>query len=113
MGSTSILIDGHQTDVKDLIDGQRQEINVSDATSAAFAIPPHPLGIKPAGNVYTSVHNLKSAAGYFAWLPDELIVESLEYLDARSLLQVEATCKALYAFTRFEDLWKRLFIEYV
>lgn len=111
--SASVLIDGHYTDVKELVDGQKQELDVSDARSAAVAIPPHPLRIKPAGNIYTSVYNLKSAAGYFASLPDDLIVEVLEYLDAQSLLQVEATCKALHAFARFEDLWKTLFIEYV
>ena len=113
MGPASVLIDGHYTDVKELVDGQKQELDVDDAISAAVAIPPHPLGIKPAGNIYTSVYNLKAAAGYFACLPDELTVEILEYLDARNLLQVEATCKALYAFTRFEELWKTLFIEYV
>ena len=113
MGSAPVLVDGHYLMGNDLIDGRKQEEDTYDARSTAVTVPTHPLGIKPAGNIYTSVYNLKSAAGYFAYLPDELIVEILEYLDGRSLLQLEATCKALYAFTRFEDLWRTLFIEYV
>ena len=45
-------------------------------------------------------------------LPDELIIQVLESLDATSLQCLGSTCKALYAFSRFEDLWKTLCIEY-
>lgn len=75
-------------------------------------VPPHPLGIKPAGNAYTSSSNIRSTIGIFASLPDELIVQILEHLDSTSLLQLGATCKVLYAFSRLEDLWKALFIGY-
>lgn len=45
-------------------------------------------------------------------LPDELIIQVLEELDASSLKNLGFTSKALYAFSRFEDLWKTLCIGY-
>lgn len=84
---------------------------VDDSTSAI--LPPHPLGVRPAGNAYTTSINLRTASGRFSRLTDELINEFLEYLDGRSLVQAGATCKALYAFSRSEDLWKTLFLEYI
>ncbi len=77
----------------------------------SVAIPPHPLGIKPAGNAYAANENIKASAGYFAILPDELVIHILEYSDAVVLQQIQRTCKALYAFTRLEDLWKTIYIE--
>lgn len=78
-----------------------------------LTVPLHPLGIRPAGNAYTAIKNIKSSAGLFSTLPDELIVQVLEFLRHRPLLVLGFTCKALYAFCRFDDLWKTLFIEYV
>lgn len=83
------------------------------AEDSLLSVPPHPLGIRPAGNAYTAVENLKSSAGLFSTLPDELIVQILESLSHRPLLILGFTCKALYAFCRFDDLWKTLFIQYV
>jgi hypothetical protein len=76
-------------------------------------IPPHPLGVKPQGNAYTSTtkSNLRHNVGYFASLPDELIAHFLEYLDSDQLLRLGSTCKALHAFTRADDLWRALFVE--
>ncbi|PGH05434.1 hypothetical protein GX51_02958 [Blastomyces parvus] len=73
-------------------------------------IPSHPLGIKPSGNALTATHNIRHAIGSLALLSDELIIVLLECLDSTSLLRLGATCKALYAFTRAEELWKALFI---
>ena len=78
----------------------------------SLTVPPHPLRIKPTGNMYTATGNIKQAAGFFMRLPDELIIQVLESLDAPSLQFLGCTCKALYAFSRFEDLWKTLCIEY-
>lgn len=86
-------------------------IGPGSETTAVY-LPQHPLSIKPSGNAYAAGTDLKCAAGYLCCLPDELIIQILEYLDATSLLKV-ATCKALYAFSRFEDLWKSLVVEYV
>lgn len=75
-------------------------------------LPPHPLGIKPAGNAFSAVENAKVMAGLFLSLSDELILQVLEFLDHWSLLRLGASCKLFYAFCRFDDLWKTLFIEY-
>lgn len=84
-----------------------QEADDADST----AIPSHPLHVKPAGNAYTATENIKSHSGLFASLPDELLSHFLETLDASLLLRLGATCKALYAFTRADELWRNLFIE--
>ena len=78
----------------------------------SLTVPLHPLEIKPAGNAYTATENIKLAAGSFALLPDELLIQVLEYLEAASLRRLGSACKALYAFSRLEDLWKTLCIEY-
>ncbi|RAL02950.1 putative F-box and JmjC domain protein [Aspergillus ibericus CBS 121593] len=78
--------------------------------SAHEAIPGHPLGVKPSGNALLAAENLRHAIGTFNLLPDELILMLLEYLDGPGLLSIGRTCKAFYAFTRAEDLWKALFI---
>ncbi|OMP87371.1 F-box protein [Diplodia seriata] len=84
----------------------------SDAAADETAvIPPHPLGIKPAGNALTAKFNLKAKAGSFSMLPDELLARFLECLDAAALVRLGGTCKVLYAFTRFDELWRALFTE--
>lgn len=75
-------------------------------------VPSHPLKIKPAGNAYTATENIKLAAGSFTALPDEILIHVLECLDAISLKRLGCACKALYAFSRLEELWKTLCIEY-
>ena len=70
------------------------------------AVPAHPLNIKPCGNAYAAKYNIKLATGAFASLPDELLITILELLDPDSIVSVGNTCKALHAFSRFEDLWK-------
>ncbi|KAL4882795.1 hypothetical protein BJY04DRAFT_206744 [Aspergillus karnatakaensis] len=82
----------------------------SAVESAVEAIPGHPLGVKPSGNALFASENLRNAVGLFNLLPDELILILLEFLECRDLLQLGQTCKALYAFTRTEDLWKAFFI---
>ncbi|XHG09515.1 hypothetical protein AWENTII_012571 [Aspergillus wentii] len=73
------------------------------------AIPGHPLGVKPSGNALLASENLRNSIGTFNLLPDELILLLLEFLDSPALLRIGRTCKAFYAFTRAEDLWKALF----
>lgn len=85
----------------------------SSVEDRLLTVPLHPSGIRPAGNAYTAVKNLKSSAGLFSTWSDELIIQVLEFLDHRPLLSLGCTCKALYALCRFDDLWKTLFIEYV
>lgn len=73
------------------------------------AIPGHPMGVKPSGNALLAVENLRDAIGTFGILPDDLILILLEFLDGSSLLRIGRSCKAFYAFTRAEELWKGLF----
>ena len=84
-----------------------------DSGDAPVAVPSHPLGIKPSGNAYTASRDIKFACGLFCRLPDELLNHFLEKLDALDLVRLGGTCKALYAFTSAEELWKNLFIGYV
>ena len=83
------------------------------ADEGPLAVPSHPLKVKPAGNAYASEANIKCATGLFFILPDELTVSILEYLGPTTLLQLGSTCKAFFAFSRLEELWKTLCIEYV
>ena len=73
-------------------------------------LPSHPLAVRPLGNAYTATENLKSRCGQFARLPDELLNHLLETLDESALVRLGSTCKALYAFTRADELWRNLFI---
>ena len=75
------------------------------------AIPPHPLGVKPAGNQYTATSIAKDFIGSFRAFPDEILAVFLEYLDSYKLRYLGTTCKFLYAFCRSDDFWKALFIE--
>lgn len=81
-----------------------------DAEDVATAVPTHPLGVKPAGNAYTASENIKARCGSFATLPDELLSHILESFDADTLVRLGSTCRALYAFTRLDDLWRALFV---
>ncbi|KAL6715866.1 hypothetical protein ACLMJK_006827 [Lecanora helva] len=74
-------------------------------------VPQHPLGLKPAGNAYAAGQNIKVKAGRLATLPDEVVVQILEHLDEIALQSIGRTCRALYAFSRLEDLWKTLFVK--
>ncbi|KAI9852415.1 MAG: hypothetical protein M1838_000733 [Thelocarpon superellum] len=85
-------------------------LSLASPADDALICPPHPLRIKPAGNVYTARGNLRAAAGVLHRLPDELLVAVLEHLDAPALLSIGSTCKALYAFAWLDELWKALFI---
>jgi hypothetical protein len=76
-------------------------------------LPAHPLHVRPEGNAYAEkvISNLKWNSGFFAGLPDEVLMIMLETLAASELLSLGSTCKALYAFTRSDELWKALFVE--
>jgi hypothetical protein len=84
-----------------------------DTSSVATAsIPPHPLGIKPLGNQYfASGPNARASLGTFKLFPDEMLMLFLEYLDASSLRLLGSTSKFLYAASRYDDLWKTLYLE--
>jgi hypothetical protein len=83
---------------------------LQDAEITREAIPSHPLGVKPSGNALLATWSLRNTIGTFQHLPDELILLLLEGFDGPSLLRIGRTCKAFYAFTRAEELWKALFV---
>lgn len=66
----------------------------------------HPLGVRPAGNALTSRANAEDSMGLFAHLPDALLLTLLEFLDASSLINVGSTCRGLYAYCSFDQLWR-------
>lgn len=86
-------------------------LDQAEDSTSTFTIPSHPLGLRPLGNAYLSKFNLKRNTGSFALLSDELLVQLFEVFDAQTLVHLGSTCKALYAFSRIEDLWKLLCIE--
>ena len=89
---------------------KRQKVRGESVEQQTFT-KRHPLGVKPSGNALTATVNAKRSCGYFGWLTDESLVQILEILQAQDLLKLGATCRALHAFTRSEDLWRTLFIE--
>lgn len=103
-------IDEHTIPIR--IGGVTEEFSIT-ADADVQTIPPHPLGIKPSGNLYTATDNARLASGNFQQLPDEILMTVLESFDADILCCLSSTCKALYAFCHSEELWKALFIEYV
>lgn len=75
-------------------------------------VPPHPLGIKPLGNKYLdSGIDAKTSSGLFQALPDELLMHMFEGFDRDSLRALGSTCRFLYAFCTFDELWKSLALE--
>ena len=100
-------------DVLDRPLAKKRRVDVPSDHEDSFspAVRKHPLGVRPLGNAFTSKVNLKASCGLFALLPDELLAQFLEQLNAADLLLVGATCRALHAFTRSEELWRALFVE--
>ena len=88
----------------------RHMTEVSETGSTS--IPPHPLGLKPLGNkFFSSGNDARDSLGSIQALPDEMLMQLLEYLDSRSLRLLGYTCMFLYAFSLLDDLWKAIFLE--
>ncbi|KAI1848530.1 hypothetical protein JX265_013778 [Neoarthrinium moseri] len=80
--------------------------------SSTESIPVHPLGVKPLGNqFFASAPSARQAIGSFGSLPDEMILQLLEYLGKESLRSLGSTSRFLYAFCQLDELWKPLFLE--
>lgn len=72
----------------------------------------HPLGIRPSGNALTaSSGDAHDNIGRFGALPDEVILILLEWLEDVELLSLGKTCRAFFAFTTSDDLWKTLMLQ--
>ncbi|KAL8243742.1 hypothetical protein R6Q59_010000 [Mikania micrantha] len=70
----------------------------------------HPLGVKPSGNALTSKTNLQMAMGSLAMLPDSIILLLFEFLDVPSLVNIGFTCRACFAYSTYDSLWRDLTI---
>lgn len=83
-----------------------------DDLDATSAIPSHPFGIKPLGNKYFSGgDDARKYLGTFQVLPDEMLMQLIEYLDARTLRLLGYTCRFLFACSMSDDVWKTIFLE--
>lgn len=70
----------------------------------------HPLGVRPSGNALTADQNSSRYMGLFGRLPDALVLTVLEYLDASSLVHIGGTCRALFAYSTFDQLWRDIVV---
>lgn len=83
-----------------------------DDADASSSVPPHPLGIKPLGNKYLSNgDDARAFLGTLRILPDEMLMQLLEFLDQRTLRLLGYTCRFLYACSMSDDIWKTKFLE--
>jgi hypothetical protein len=82
-----------------------------DVTHYEHQIKAHPLGVRPSGNAFTASVHIRENLGIFSSLPDKLILALLEWLHYDDLLRLGSTCRAFFAFTACDDLWKRLFLQ--
>ncbi|KAI0842106.1 Clavaminate synthase-like protein [Hypoxylon sp. FL0890] len=88
------------------------ELDATFAEISSDSIPAHPMGVKPLGNQYlVSGPTARHSLGSLGRLPDEMILQVLEYLDIPSLKGIAFTCRFLYAFCHLDELWKALFLE--
>jgi hypothetical protein len=84
-----------------------------DSMSTRPSIPTHPLGLKPLGNKYffSGDDARDSLKGALKILPDQVLMQLLEFLDHRTLRLLGYTCRFLFASCISDDLWKAIFLE--
>lgn len=68
----------------------------------------HPLGVRPSGNALTAEGEGVAAMGPLSRLSDDLVLVLLEYLDRDSLINTGNTCRALFAYCSYDQLWRDL-----
>ncbi|OTB08821.1 hypothetical protein M426DRAFT_316845 [Hypoxylon sp. CI-4A] len=93
-------------------EGELDELDLQITGISSDSIPVHPMGVKPLGNQYfASGPTARQSLGSLGSLPDEMILQMLEYLDIDSLKNIGFACRFLYAFCQLDELWKALFLE--
>ena len=73
----------------------------------------HPLEVRPAGNALTSSDNAQRYMGFFGRLPDALLLLVLEFLDQSALVDLGSTCRGLYAYSTFDQLWRDIAVTHM
>lgn len=71
----------------------------------------HPLLVRPSGNALTSDDDLRPSMGLFGRLPDDMVLALLEFLDQKALTNLGSTCRGLFAYTTYDQLWRDIAIE--
>ena len=77
----------------------------------------HPLGLKPWGNLIMAGGQASAACrrdaglGQMRSLPDEVLLQILECLDAAALERLGTCSKQLYVMARHQPLWKQLTVD--
>lgn len=73
----------------------------------------HPLGVRPSGNALTAEgkRSAMTSMGAFSRLSDDLVLILLEYLDQVSLANLGSTCRALFAYSSYDQLWRDLAVQ--
>lgn len=71
----------------------------------------HRLGLRPSGNILTEPAHARENIGIFGTLPDEAVCILLEWLEDVDLLRLGTTCRAFFAFTSNDELWKKLMLQ--
>lgn len=85
--------------------------SVGHGRDQVVAVRSHPLGVRPSGNALTNApRNLRAHMGNLSQLPDETLHLVLEWLDSAALIALGHTCRALFAFTSNDELWRILFV---
>lgn len=78
-------------------------------------VPPHPVGVRPGGNTYVEgaapCIRRSSLGPFFSSLCDSIVCRVLSNCSADSLLSLALTSRALYAYTRDDDLWRALTLQ--
>lgn len=86
--------------------------DIQDDFGSDSSVPPHPLGIKPLGNKYfSSGEDARKSMGVLQLLPDEMLMQLLEYMDKPTLRRLGYTCRFLFACCTSDDIWKAIFLE--
>eukprot|EP00730_Choanoeca_flexa_P006096 TRINITY_DN12084_c3_g2_i12.p1 TRINITY_DN12084_c3_g2~~TRINITY_DN12084_c3_g2_i12.p1 ORF type:complete len:489 (+),score=85.72 TRINITY_DN12084_c3_g2_i12:118-1584(+) len=83
------------------------------ATSSTTLLASHPNGVRPYGNSAMGYHHRDKGLGYFAQLPDEVLLTVLKVLPVHVLLKLAQCSRWLYCFVNHDDVWREKLLDRV